>query len=278
MISKYIKKFVFLILLLTITLNNLFCQENVKDNSVFELSWGLDIPLCVTGLTVFALPHLLPTEDIIYNPNEIRDLSNVNAFDRWSAQKYSKSVDITSDAFMYLSVLTPLSLLTTNKSEYLTWSVMYFEAATLALGVKDLLKYAVYKERPYMYFDDKPQKEIDENNYYCSFPSGHTTLAFLGATFTSYTFSKYFPKSKWNVPVIVGSYTLATLSGTLRILSGSHFFSDVLVGAAIGSAIGITVPLLHEFNSIINKKLDSKTVEQVNFSLLPNTLACTINF
>ena len=91
-------------------------------------------------------------------------------------------------------------------------------------------------------------------------------------------FSKYFPESKWKVPVIIGSYTLATLSGTLRILSGSHFFSDVLVGATIGSAIGITVPLLHEFNSIINKKLDSKTVEQVNFSLLPNTLACTINF
>jgi undecaprenyl-diphosphatase len=202
----------------------------------------------------------------------------VNGFDRWSAQKYSKSVDITSDAFMYLSVLTPLSLLATEKSEYLTWSIMYFEAATLAYGVKDLLKYAVYKERPYMYFDGKPQKEIDENNYYCSFPSGHTTLAFLGATFTSYTFSKYFPESKFKVPVVIGSYTLATLSGTLRILSGSHFFSDVLVGAAIGSAIGITVPLLHEFNSIINKKLDSKTVEQVNFSLLPNAVACTINF
>ena len=276
MFSKYHKKFILLVLLLTITFNNLFSLEN--NNSVFELSWGLDIPLCVTGLTVFALPHLLPEKDVIYNPNEIRDLSNVNAFDRWSAQKYSKSVDITSDAFMYLSVLTPLSLLATGKSEYLTWSVMYFEAATLAYGVKDLLKYAVYKERPYMYFDGKPQKEIDENNYYCSFPSGHTTLAFLGATFSSYTFLKYFPESKWKTPVVIGSFTLATLSGTLRILSGSHFFSDVLVGAAIGSAIGITVPLLHEFNSIINKKLDSKTVEQVNFSLLPNTLACTINF
>ena len=179
---------------------------------------------------------------------------------------------------MYLSVLTPLSLLATEKSEYLTWTIMYFEAATLAYGVKDLLKYGIYKERPYMYFDGKPQKEIDENNYYCSFPSGHTTLAFLGATFTSYTFSKYFPESNLKVPVAIGSFTLATLSGTLRILSGSHFFSDVLVGAAIGSAIGITVPVLHEFNSIINKKLDSKTVEQVNFSLLPNTLACTINF
>ena len=276
MFSKYHKKFILLVLLLTITFNNISSLEN--NNSVFELSWGLDIPLCVTGLSVFTLPHLLPEKDVIYNPNEIRDLSNVNAFDRWSAQKYSKSVDITSDAFMYLSVITPLSLLATDKSEYLTWTIMYFEAATLTYGVKDLLKYAVYKERPYMYFDGKPQKEIDENNYYCSFPSGHTTLAFLGATFTSYTFSKYFPESKWNVPVIVGSYTLATISGTLRILSGSHFFSDVLVGAAIGSAIGITVPLLHEFNSIINKKLDSKTVEQVNFSLLPNTIACTINF
>ena len=276
MFSKYHKKFILLVLLLTITFNNISSLEN--NNSVFELSWGLDIPLCVTGLSVFTLPHLLPEKEVIYNPNEIRDLSNVNAFDRWSAQKYSKTVDITSDTIMYLSVLTPLSLLATDKSEYLTWTIMYFEAATLTYGVKDLLKYAVYKERPYMYFDDKPQKEIDENNYYCSFPSGHTALAFLGATFTSYTFSKYFPESKWKTPVVIGSYTLATLSGSLRILSGSHFFSDVLVGATIGSAIGVTVPLLHEFNSIINKKLDSKTVEQVNFSLLPNTIACTINF
>ena len=102
MFSKYHKKFILLVLLLTITFNNLFSLEN--KNSVFELSWELDIPLCVIGLSVFNLPHLLPEKDVIYNPNEIRDLSNVNAFDRWSAQKYSKSVDITSDAFMYLSV------------------------------------------------------------------------------------------------------------------------------------------------------------------------------
>ena len=132
MFSKFNKKIFLLILILLITFNNIFCQKN--SNSIFELSWKLDIPLCVTGLTVFTLPHLLPTEDVIYNPNEIRDLSNVNSFDRWSAQKYSKSVDITSDLFMYLSVLTPLSLLATEKSEYLTWTIMYFEAATLAYG------------------------------------------------------------------------------------------------------------------------------------------------
>ncbi|MBQ1983365.1 MAG: hypothetical protein II232_01905 [Spirochaetaceae bacterium] len=79
-------------MILLITFNNIFCQKN--SNSIFELSWKLDIPLCVTGLTIFTLPHLLPTEDVIYNPNEIRDLSNVNSFDRWSAQKYSKQSGI----------------------------------------------------------------------------------------------------------------------------------------------------------------------------------------
>ena len=31
----------------------------------------------------------------------------------------------------------------------------------------------------------------------------------------------------------------------LRIYSGRHFPSDVAVGALVGSAIGVTVPLLH---------------------------------
>jgi membrane-associated phospholipid phosphatase len=47
------------------------------------------------------------------------------------------------------------------------------------------------------------------------------------------------------LPVIIGSYTLAAGIASMRILSGSHFLSDVLAGAAIGSLYGWLIPAVH---------------------------------
>lgn len=78
-----------------------------------------------------------------------------------------------------------------------------------------------------------------------SFPSGHVTLAFSYATFTSYVFCKYNPDSKAKLPVCIISYSLACATAVLRVASGSHFITDVLAGAAIGAAIGFAVPYVH---------------------------------
>lgn len=88
-----------------------------------------------------------------------------------------------------------------------------------------------------------------ESDYYNSFPSGSTSYAFLGATFLSTTFSNEYPESKWKLPITIGSYTLATGIASMRIISGSHFLSDVLVGAAIGTFYGLAIPVLHENNN-----------------------------
>jgi membrane-associated phospholipid phosphatase len=94
-----------------------------------------------------------------------------------------------------------------------------------------------------MYTDGLPGGK--EDDYYNSFPSGSTAYAFLGATFLSTTFSREYPESKWKLPVILGSYTLASGIASMRILSGSHFPSDVLIGAVIGSLYGWLIPVLH---------------------------------
>lgn len=259
---------------------NIFGKE-VKTDSNFELSWAVDIPLSLASLTTFSLSQILEGENYIYNPYQNRDLNKVNSFDRWSAQKYSKSVDITSDILMFSTLCLPLSLLATETSEYLTWTVMYTESVLLCYGIKDLIKLGVYRERPYMYFEDKPMEQIEEGDYCNSFLSGHSSMSFMGATFASYTFSKYFPDSKWKLPIILGSYTLAGLTTTLRVVAGCHFFSDVLAGATLGTVIGVGVPFLHEINSIINNKINKKIVsdkiEQVSFNLSPTSIYCVIN-
>lgn len=275
------KKIIFFLVLVVFT-NLIFAQNlnNEKSNSPFELSLAVDIPLGITSLTTFALSQFIKQEQIVYNPNEIRNLNSVNSFDRWMAQPYSKNVDITSDVLMYLTLCTPFTLFATNSSEYLTWGTMYLEAFTLAFGLKDLIKLGVYRERPYMYFENKPMEEITEGDYHNSFLSGHTTLSFMGASFGSYVFSKYFPESKWKVPVIMGSFSLAAITSSLRMIGGCHFLSDVLAGATLGTVVGIGVPFLHELNSIINRKINNKIdddkIEQASINLLPNSIYCVI--
>jgi membrane-associated phospholipid phosphatase len=39
--------------------------------------------------------------------------------------------------------------------------------------------------------------------------------------------------------------TLAATTATLRMIADKHYFTDVLVGAAVGSAAGFLVPHLH---------------------------------
>ena len=47
------------------------------------------------------------------------------------------------------------------------------------------------------------------------------------------------------IPFAVGCYGLATAVSALRVASGKHWPTDVVAGAAVGSAIGWVVPFLH---------------------------------
>ena len=60
-------------------------------------------------------------------------------------------------------------------------------------------------------------------------------------------FCQYFPDSPWKIPVISASYLLAATTAGLRLASGNHFFTDVLCGAVVGSAIGYLVPYVNSF-------------------------------
>lgn len=173
------------------------------------------------------------------------ELNSINPFDRWAARPYSKTLHITGTVTELISMAAPLALFATDKSEWGIWAVMYAESLLWANGIKEALKFSVKRARPYMYFDGAPQDKIQDGDFMKSFPSGHTTMAFNGAVFLSYTFSKYFPDSKWKIPVIAGSLTFATATAVQRILSGNHFITDVLAGAAIGSFTGFMVPFLH---------------------------------
>ena len=158
---------------------------------------------------------------------------------------YSKALHIVGTGTAGLAMLTPALFAIMPSSEWLTLGIMYAETLLIANGIKEWTKLLVYRARPYMYFDDYPQDKLEDGDWNCSFPSGHTTLAFAGAAFTTMVFCQCYQNKALNYTVAGVSFGIAALTGALRMASGNHFFTDVLVGTIIGTACGFAVPYMH---------------------------------
>ena len=236
-----IKKIIFSICLLSI---NFYAYSE----SVFTYDIKKDMVLGTLSLGLFASPFFI--DNIPENVPTGLVKQDVNAFDRNLMFSYHKPLDVVSDYGVYALLALPVLSLTgnyTEKEAWLTYGIMYAEAFLLTFGTKDLLKNAIVRYRPYVYDGGIPAGQ--ENDYYNSFPSGSTALAFLSAGFLSATFSAEYPYSPRKIPIIAGAYTLSTGVASLRIVSGAHFLTDVITGAAIGSLYGWIIPLLHKKQS-----------------------------
>ena len=185
------------------------------------------------------------------------DANKVNSFDRPFIRPYSKKLDFVGDAILGVTLLTPTVMFASRNTNWLTVGVMYAETIALANGLKEWGKLLIKRPRPYTYFEptEGVQKEIDRGDWHNSMPSGHTTMAFTGAAFTSAVFNEYFPDSPWRHVVTATSFGIATTVGIIRMCSGNHFLTDVLAGAAIGTFCGFIVPFFHSqtFNNLVNK-------------------------
>jgi membrane-associated phospholipid phosphatase len=206
----------------------------VKDSITGSLSLG-----------VFVSSFLIPGETSA--PGAPLDRGAVNGFDRPFMAAYSKGLDITGDVLTYGFLLAPVLPVLANirdRDALLTYGFMYGEAFFLTYGTTDIIKSLVDRDRPYRYFGPLPAGQ--ERDFRNSFPSRHAAMAFMSAGFLASAFCAEFPGSPWRIPVISAGYALAAGIGAARILSGSHFLTDVLSGAVIGSLYGCLIPYLHQ--------------------------------
>ena len=111
-----------------------------------------------------------------------------------------------------------------NKKEHF-WTNLALMASVMAVGavIVHFLKHYFERPRPLEVFGENTNI-LFEKIYTLSFPSGHTELAFSLCTFMFIMVKKY-----WYLYIL-----FAFSSGFYRIYIGSHFPSDVLVGALIG--------------------------------------------
>jgi membrane-associated phospholipid phosphatase len=114
-----------------------------------------------------------------------------------------------------------------------------YGARTASLGVQafvaanaagSLVKLSAGRARPYAGEGRGSFKPFYLNSSHTSFPSGHTTSAFAIASVISGRCV-----ADW---VKVSAYTLAAGTALQRVYDDKHWFSDTVIGAALGAAVG----------------------------------------
>jgi membrane-associated phospholipid phosphatase len=116
------------------------------------------------------------------------------------------------------------------------------EATSLAANLNQLVKFSVGRERPFVHHGDpsRPHEPDDDLSFY----SGHTSLVFsLAASAGMVSTLRGYRSAPWVWGV---GMSMAAGVGGLRMGGDMHWFTDVLVGAAVGTAVGAGLPwLLH---------------------------------
>ncbi len=225
-----------------------------ENSSPFAVDYYVDLGIAAGAVGLAVTGIVLDNGVDGWDKKERFDKDDINAFDKLWYNEYRPAVDDLGTAAVIVNVLAlPVGIYTTEAvfqnlptMELLTVGAMLGESYLLGYGIRNIIKTSVRRTRPYMYTDKWDWNSVKDGDYTLSFPSGHTTDAFMGATFLSYTFWKYYPDSKFRIPVIATSYAIAATTGFLRVASGNHFLTDVMAGAALGSAVGFLVPFVHE--------------------------------
>jgi membrane-associated phospholipid phosphatase len=147
-----------------------------------------------------------------------------------------------------------------RQSPDVAWNMALVNVETLALteAIRTVFNAVVSRERPYgrrcVDEDDPPTPgglsgrsvDCESNSRYYSFFSGHSSQTFASAALScSHHLNLRLYGGGWpDATSCIAGFALAGATATLRVVGDMHYLSDVVVGAAFGSAMGFLVPWL----------------------------------
>ena len=228
-------------------------QESAVIHGPYRSTWTIDGAAVSAAIVIAFSGAAIDDELPVPSIAEISalDRTTVNAFDRFAAGTYRKSHLFPSDLTLFAAFGAPLALLIDERirDDWGTIALMYIEMGVISNFTPSFGKGSVKRFRPYVYNNSVPMNERQDIESLRSFFSGHATRAFAAGVMTAIMYEDYFPDSEYRTLVWIASVGLASSSAILRVTSGSHFPTDVIVGAAIGSGIGYFIPYIHRSRS-----------------------------
>ena len=145
-------------------------------------------------------------------------------------------------------VTTVLTGLYKNKpyiSVLLINAILFAESTAILSGLTRIAKGTFHRSRPFVYNDSVPTDKRTTKYASQSMWSGHAAVAFNSAVFAGFTFQKQNPGSPHIKLVWGAGLSMAAATAILRVTSGHHFPTDVIIGATIGSFTGWFIPWMH---------------------------------
>jgi len=196
---------------------------------------------CLAALGI-ALPYAFSAS--LITPRCPCDPNEVNSFDRRAIGNSSDAADVISTVSAALAIAGPpvLDFLDVGSTPaFLEDMTVFAEALAINGALATLAKYITQRPLPRVYAQQAPDL-INSPSGYRSFYSGHAANTFAALSVAAMTWGLRHGHSVWPWVITV---LLGTSVALERVLAGYHFPTDVIAGAAMGTAVGVAVPWLH---------------------------------
>jgi hypothetical protein len=239
------KQIVYSILLLVFTAGTVTSQNKCD---MYNINKKIDVPIATVGFvgTGYGLYKRFKKPDSDSAVIASLSTDHMNKWDKGATQSYNKGR--VSDALFVLGVTSPWVLYSDKqiKHDNRVITMMYLQTVGISAAGYALTAGTVDKYRPYAYNCNAPMKRRMSSHAKNSFYCGHPSVMAAGAFFTAKVYSDYYPRSAKSYALWSYAAASTVACGYLRYKGGYHFPSDIVIGMATGTAIGILVPTLHK--------------------------------
>jgi membrane-associated phospholipid phosphatase len=216
--------------------------KEAEQRDVYTVKPWVDGSVIVVGGLANILPLALGPE--IIDKRCPCSLDELNALDVKAVGNNNGAARTISDVTIGLAIAAPFVVdyfdVGWNRT-LLNDSIVFAETLVVNSAFTTMFKFTVQRPLPIVYALQS-QHALTSVQGYLAFYSGHTstTFAALSAMSMTLTLRHGFSPWPWLITALVG-----TSVAVERVAAGQHFYTDVIVGAIMGTAVGVLVPWLH---------------------------------
>ncbi|HEY0479978.1 MAG TPA: phosphatase PAP2 family protein [Kofleriaceae bacterium] len=178
------------------------------------------------------------------------DTQLLGPVDRVAIGQLSGQAAQLSDLMLAVSIAAPAAYLTGTTIEDSDGDrlAIYGETLAVDLALVQVAKYLVQRPRPYLYNGSTDALQLAAaagDDGWTSFYSSHAAMSFGAAVAGAYLLSTTNAHPIARAVAWGTGLAAAAATSNLRVRAGRHFYSDILLGALIGTGVGYAVPALH---------------------------------
>jgi membrane-associated phospholipid phosphatase len=123
--------------------------------------------------------------------------------------------------------------------------LVFVQTILVVQALVQLTKFAVDRAAPFVYVAGTPAEALASKDAARSFISGHTASAFVVGTLVIVVLWLRWPRSATRDALMGVTAAMAMAVGPFKIAAGYHYWTDIIAGALVGTAVGVLVPLAH---------------------------------